>query len=133
MEQIKKRAKALWIPLLCGLLIFLIFRFVLIIGYVPSASMEPTIQSGSYILGLRMYSEPQRGDIVIFQFEDRILVKRIAGIPGDSVDINGTSITVLGGCYFMLGDNPDESVDSRYWANPFIHEKDILAKLLLSL
>ncbi len=133
MEQIKKRAKALWIPLLCGSLIFLIFRFVLIIGYVPSASMEPTIQSGSYILGLRLHSEPQRGDIVIFQLEGRILVKRIAGIPGDSVDINGTSITVPGGCCFMLGDNPDESVDSRYWSNPFIHEKDILARLLLSL
>jgi signal peptidase I len=131
MVQIKKRAKALGIPLLCGLLIFLLFRFVLIIGYVPSASMEPAIQSGSYILGLRTHGELQRGDIVVFHLEGRMLVKRIAGVPGDSVYVQETEINVPDGCYYLLGDNPAESRDSRYWEDPFIHERDILARLFI--
>jgi len=38
-------------PALCGLFLFLCMKFVLMIGYVPTASMEPAIAAGSYILG----------------------------------------------------------------------------------
>ncbi len=131
MEQIKKRAKALWIPLLCGLLIFLIFRFVLIVGYVPSASMEPTIPTGSYILGLRLHGELQQGDIVIFRHEGKTLVKRIAAVPGDVVVINESTMLVPDGCHYLLGDNAADSVDSRCWDEPFVRKDDILAVLLL--
>ncbi len=33
-------------------------------------------------------------------------------------------------CFFLLGDNARDSLDSRYWDNPFIHSKDVVAKLL---
>lgn len=121
-------------------------KFVLLIGYVPSASMGPTIQAGSYILGLRLYGELQRGDIVMFRMDDRNLVKRIAAIPGDMVYINESDFTVginkyaegatkiieiPEGYFYMPGDNPAESQDSRYWDDPFIHEGDIIARLCI--
>jgi len=144
--KIKKIFRSWRIPLSCGLFVILIFQYVLLIGYVPSGSMEPTIPKGSYVLGLRILGEPQRGDIVMFRLDDRILVKRIAAIPSDIVytdksesevsisDITnntGTILAVPDGCYYMLGDNPKESRDSRYWKDPFIRREDILAKLLL--
>ena len=64
-------------------------RSVFLIGYVPSASMEPTLHEGSFILGLRLYSEPKVGDIIIFEKDGVLLVKRIAACPGDS----GRSVT----------------------------------------
>lgn len=43
---------------------------------------------------------------------------------------NGTSMTVPGGCYYVLGDNADSSYDSRYWLNPFVDGADVVAKLI---
>ena len=51
MKMMKKTIRFLSIPLLCGLGVFLLFRFVLFLGYVPSASMEPTIPTDSLIVG----------------------------------------------------------------------------------
>nr|WP_284500023.1 signal peptidase I [Microbulbifer sp. GX H0434] len=86
-------------------------------NHVPTGSMKPTILEGDYILVDRMaydlrlpfthislarLGEPQRGDIVVFDSEasDNRLVKRVIGIPGDTValhnnrlSINGESIT----------------------------------------
>jgi signal peptidase I len=125
-----KKMKITCIPLLCGMLVVLLFRYVFIIGYVPSASMEPTIPTGSYILGLRIYSPLHPGDIVVFQHDRKTLVKRISTMPGDTVRVQGTDIAVPEGCFYLLGDSPAESVDSRHWAEPFIRKEDILAVLL---
>lgn len=118
-------------PLLCGLFFYCLMQFVLLVGYVPTASMEPVIQDGSWIVGTRIYGELQRGDIVIFRYRGAMLVKRIAGIPGDVVSTDdGTVLTVPDGCYYLLGDNPSESFDSRQWHEPFISESEIVARLL---
>ena len=61
-------------PIGCGLFLLLVFRFVLFLGYVPSSSMEPSLQAGSYILALRVFDEPKKGDVVVFQHEGRLLV-----------------------------------------------------------
>ena len=34
-------------------------------------------------------------------------------------------------CYYVLGDNTQNSFDSRYWEDPFVHQDDIVAKLIL--
>jgi len=145
MKKVQKIIKSLWIPMICGLLVIILLRLVLLIGYVPGTSMEPTIHKGSYIMGLRIHGELQRGDIVIFKLDGRTLVKRITGIPGDTVYVDEIGLyvmtplaedsvhailTVPEGCYYLLGDNIAESRDSRYWEDPFIREEDILAKLL---
>ena len=122
-----KRIRFLLGPALICLVVCILLKTVLFLGYVPSASMEPTIASGSYILGTRLFGELERGDVVIFFQNGRCLVKRIAAVPGDSVAINDITKEAV---YFMLGDNPAVSVDSRYWEEPFIAIDQILARVI---
>ena len=147
MQVIKRLVKFLWFPLLCCLIVFLLLRFVIFLGYVPSESMEPAIPADSFIVGNRLFGELYRGDVVIFEKEGRCLVKRIAAVPGDTVYINDRDrsvsvntelreatrvIIVPENSYVMLGDNTDVSVDSRYWENPFISNDCIRARVVWS-
>ena len=125
-----KRRKRLVIPIACMLTVLLLFRGVFLIGYVPSASMEPTLQKGSIIIGIRLHGDLQTGDIIIFRREGELLVKRIAASPGESIRHNGEQITVPDDCYYVRGDNADDSFDSRYWDDPFVKGEDVVAKLL---
>ena len=72
------RKKRFIIPGLILFVIVLAFKHVLFIGYVPSESMEPTLKAGSYIIGSRIYGELKTGDIIIFEHDGKMLVKRIA-------------------------------------------------------
>ena len=66
MNIIRKGIKQCFLPALVSMVALLMMRFVFFVGYVPSASMEPTIPSGSVIWGYRLYGELQRGDIIVF-------------------------------------------------------------------
>jgi signal peptidase I len=105
-----------------------------------------------------MNSEPQRGDIVVFvsrEKNDLLLGKRIIGIPGDRISFNDGCVIVNGkcidesayipngvktyckyefdvpdNCYFMLGDNRENSYDSRFWNNPYIEKSDLKGKYI---
>lgn len=142
-----KRFRWVLLPATLCLAVWALFRFVLFLGYVPSASMEPTIPAGSVILGIRIFGEPERGDVVIFRHEGKTLVKRIAAGEGDGVYLDDESgsfsvneplsrasrvLIVPQGCYFVVGDNLEASVDSRLWSSPFLEEEEILAVTLLS-
>ena len=124
-----KKLLPILIPVFCAVLVLALFRFVFYLGYVPTASMEPTIHQGSLILGLRQFGELHTGDIVIFRHDGRTLVKRIAAGPGETYILNGRPITVPAGQYLLLGDNADDSYDARYWDDPFVPEKDLIAIL----
>ena len=131
--KIKKiwKAHRIWIvPALVMISTFILLRCVFLIGYVPTESMEPTLKSGSYIIGCRMYSEPETGDIIVFRHNGKLLVKRMAAVGGDTVERNGISMTVPEGCYYVLGDNTENSYDSRYWKDPFVNGADVIAKLI---
>lgn len=120
-----------WIvPATVILVMLMLLRFVLFIGYVPTESMEPTIYKGSYIIGSRLFGELKVGDIIVFEHEGKPLVKRIAAVGGDVVEHNGQRLTVPEGYFYVLGDNTQSSFDSRYWKDPFVQSKNLLSVLV---
>ena len=91
-----------WIKtIVLAVLIALFINFVLIVNAtVPTGSMENTIMTKDRVVALRMsylFSDPERGDVVIFKYPDdetMLYVKRVIGLPGDTVEIKD------GGVYF---------------------------------
>lgn len=144
MKKIWIRVKPWMIPIGLTLLLYLLLKFVFLIGYVPTQSMEPTLPEQSFIFGSRIYRELKTGDIIVFEKDGVLLVKRIAAGPGDEVDLSQLAymttvpipvwdspiITVPEDSFFVLGDNTQNSWDSRYWDDPFITQQQIVAKLL---
>ena len=142
-KKIWKRVKPWSVPICLTLLCYVLLQHVFLLGYVPSASMEPTLQEGSFIFGLRIFETPTVGDIIVFVKDGTLQVKRIAAVPGDQIDLtkleymdslpipNWTDplLTVPAGHFYVLGDNTQNSYDSRYWEDPFIAEEQIVAVL----
>jgi signal peptidase I len=181
------------------LLAVLLLRSFLVEPFtIPSGSMLPTLEVGDYILvnkfdyGLRLpvlgskimpVGEPQRGDVIVFRYPvhpETNFIKRLVGLPGDHVVVDGEKVTINGkplpetldhpdpevnpwqlyfseqlgqhthlvrqlvgvegndprmqfvdvivppGEYFMMGDNRNESDDSRYWG--FVPDRNIVGK-----
>ena len=123
-----------WLPcIIAGLLTMVVFRVVLLIGIVPSSSMEPLIPAGSVILADRTAywnREPVTGEVIVFGYKDTILIKRIAATAGETVIHSGKVLLVPDGCFYVLGDNQNSSIDSSVWNEPFISAADVIGRLI---
>lgn len=132
---------------------------------VSGASMSPTFENGEYLivdeLSYRL-NEPERLDVIIFRYPrdpDEFFIKRIIGLPGETVYITGGNVSVEtpagervdleetyvvnegnGGNlaitlddseYFVLGDNRPESSDSRVWGT--LPQENIVGRALVRL
>lgn len=161
-----KRELIEWIKIFVTAAVIALFLNSCIIANsaVPSGSMEQTIMTGDRIVGSRLSyrfgNAPERGDIVIFDHKSEPgkdktrLVKRIIGMPGETIDIRDNRIyinqsetpleepylpeamdsddyhfEIPEGCYLMLGDNRNHSADARLWSDPYVPEEEILAKV----
>lgn len=152
-----------WIKTIVFAVIFaiIITTFLIVNARVPSGSMENTVMTGDRLIANRLsyiFKEPERFDIVVFKFPDdesKLYIKRIIGLPGDTVEIRNNEIYINGSdvpledgfvkgqmdtndavyevpedSYFMMGDNRNNSSDSRYWNEKFVNEKKILGKAI---
>jgi signal peptidase I len=149
-----------WIVVLATAIILalLINRFVIFQVKVPSGSMENTIMTGDKVFTLRLsylFSDPKRGDIVVFPYPDNEeidYIKRIIGVGGDKIEIKEGvlyindeevhedyllepmikhdfgPVIVPEGHYFMMGDNRNISEDARFWNNKFVSKDKIKGK-----
>ena len=131
MKKLKNAVRLSLLPMTISLLILILFRFVFLLGYVPTASMEPALKTGSLLLGVRVWGDIQKGDIIVFRHNKEYLVKRVEAVEGDLIESNGENLVVPEGGFYVLGDNGQCSYDSRYWEYPFVMNDDIVAKVIL--
>ena len=109
-------------------------------------SMFPTVQNNDIVCVLYGKKTPKHEDLVTLEFEKRLLIKRLIGLPGDTLVLhdncvirngellpenfiynnpfyNSLVITLEDDQYFVLGDNREVSLDSRIFGP--VHRKDI--------
>ena len=133
---------------------------------VSGASMENTFNHNEYLIVDQLtyqFNSPERGEVVIFRYPQdpsKFFIKRVIALPGDTISIDGTDVTIineefpdgftidepyvksmerntyleetlLDREFFVLGDNRDESSDSRIWG--VLQEEYIVGRAWLRL
>ena len=99
----KKEIAGYVMMVVLALVIALIINYLVILRVeIPTNSMENTIMAGSRVVVLRpayLFSDPKRGDIVVFKYPDdetQNYAKRIIGLPGETIEIRDGLVYVNG-------------------------------------
>lgn len=136
----------------------LIATLILPVIRIYGSAMEPTINDDSIILCSKT-SHPERGNVLVFYYNNKIVIRRVIGVPGDkvSIDANGRvsvneehlnepyvdqytlgksdlvyPFEVPEGQYFVLADNRTEAIDSRVSLFGCIKEEDFIGRAIFS-
>lgn len=164
-EKVIREVLSWVVPIAAALAVtFVLKNYIIINADVPTGSMENTIMPGDRLIGNRLAylkNAPERGDVVIFRYpdnEEELYVKRVIGLPGETVDIRDGMIYIDGAqdsldeeylketwviatgeyhfeipedAYLVLGDNRNDSWDARYWTNTYVYRDKILGKAVV--
>ena len=175
--------RELFETVILALLIFLGLQFSVGNYRVEGSSMLPTLEEGEHVIvnklvymkldssdiatlvpfldvqdggSLHPFHAPRRGEVIIFRFPnnpEREFVKRVIGLPGETVDIQNGQVAVNGialsepyitrrdrnnmgqvrvpdRAYFVLGDNRQASMDSRDWG--FVPTENVIGRAWVS-
>ena len=101
--------------------VFVLTHFIIINAKVPSGSMENTIMTHDRLIGFRFaywFDEPQRGDIILFEYpvdEKQTYIKRVIGLPGETVEIRDGHIYI---------DGSEKPLEEDYLKETWIWEND---------
>ena len=124
---------------------------------VTGTSMTPTLQNDQVIICNKL-AECQKGDVVAFYYNNKVLIKRVIGVAGDVIDISGDGVVsvngepldepyvselALGECdielpyqvpdnrIFVMGDHRSVSIDSRSTSVGCVAIENVIGKVLL--
>ena len=153
-----KKKKGIIIYLIFLSLVVFLFKVVLMLNFVPSGSMEGTVNPGNFLISTRFNvkaEELERYDVLIFtplDCPEKTYMKRLIGLPGETIEVKNGKVYANGieldssfkkgpqnrtgdgvyvvpeGCYFFLGDNRNNSNDSRFWKEKYVPLENIQAK-----
>ncbi len=124
---------------------------------VTGTSMTPTLQNDQVIICNKL-AECQKGDVVAFYYNNKVLIKRVIGVAGDVIDISGDGVVsvngepldepyvselALGECdielpyqvpdnrIFVMGDHRSVSIDSRSTSVGCVAIENVIGNVLL--
>lgn len=145
---------------ICAIIVIL-FKTVLVLSFIPSKSMEGTIMDGDIVFATRYdigEGDIGRYDILIFMPPDEpdtAYIKRVIGLPGETIEVKNGKVYADGteldgsfvknpmnrkgdgtyevpeGCFFFMGDNRNQSKDSRHWEEKYVPLGNIKGKARL--
>ena len=156
---LKRRGFIIYVAVL--VIVVILFKCVFMLAVVPTESMAGTIEPGNHVICSRYgigEGDIERYDVLVFTPPDHpqmLYIKRVVGLPGETIEIKNGKVYADGveldssftkapqnrrgdgiykvpdGCYFFLGDNRNNSNDSRFWKQKYVPAANLKAKARL--
>ena len=136
-----------------GIIVFIISNYLFQLCVIRGDSMYPTLKNGQLIIAQKFNLNLQYGDIVVIYKNEKKIIKRVVGMPGDFIKIDGylyingqisdnylfddtepeiEEFKLNEDEFFVLGDNVNNSTDSRFEEIGIIYRDEIKGKMIFN-